>query len=339
MSGVISTDEMNLLSVQRIDPCAVSVIDKSTHSALYTFDSAKAKWSKSDIEGPMLLYRRADRPYYSLMIANRQSLSDLIEPLTTKLEVFLKTPYIFINKPEAGVITGLWFYSHNDCIRVYHLIENLIPKSNTSPIPEMVTAETVDLDTLMNTTVEKNSQSQQLSSVDLNGKPKEFISSMPTMLQSLLNDESSNKVRPVIHPQGAFSADQLEQQLIHDTCATRKATSGELAIKEAADEAQLFTGSSSSRSNMLSSSALRRRSHKSLGNEFAKMSSSFPQLSLSPSVRREPSLSEESIAVTPLTREQILEAVTYLLKTDDDFVTRLHQAYIDSLNSRLRLRQ
>merc|ERR550519_826996 len=39
--------------------------------------------------------------------------------------------------------------------------------------------------------------------------------------------------------------------------------------------------------------------------------------------------------ITPLTRAQMLEAVQYLLDNDDEFVTKLHEAYVRSLNSKI----
>lgn len=67
------------------------------HAALYQFDKCKTQWVKSAIEGPLFLYKRADKPLHSLMIANRQSLEDHIEPITPPLRFFLEAPYLFMN--------------------------------------------------------------------------------------------------------------------------------------------------------------------------------------------------------------------------------------------------
>jgi len=40
-------------------------------------------------------------------------------------------------------------------------------------------------------------------------------------------------------------------------------------------------------------------------------------------------------AVEPLTITQMTQALEYLIKTDKEFVTKLHRAYIDSLNDQL----
>uniref|UniRef100_A0A0R3S4Y1 mRNA-decapping enzyme-like protein n=1 Tax=Elaeophora elaphi TaxID=1147741 RepID=A0A0R3S4Y1_9BILA len=127
----VSISEMNLKSIQRLDPCAVAIIDKSVHSALYQFDKCRTQWVKSAIEGPLFLYKRADAPFYSLMIANRQSLDDHIEPITPRLRFFLEAPYLFINTQE-GEIKGFWFFEEEDCIRIYKLLVVLVSAASPS---------------------------------------------------------------------------------------------------------------------------------------------------------------------------------------------------------------
>lgn len=45
----------------------------------------------------------------------------------------------------------------------------------------------------------------------------------------------------------------------------------------------------------------------------------------------------EGVAMHPLTKEQLLQAMEYLMRTDRDFVGKLHEAYIKSLMEHLRL--
>ncbi len=44
-----------------------------------------------------------------------------------------------------------------------------------------------------------------------------------------------------------------------------------------------------------------------------------------------------SLTPTPLTRQQLGQALEHLIATDPDFLTRIHQAYVDSLNAAFRL--
>jgi mRNA-decapping enzyme 1B len=36
--------------------------------------------------------------------------------------------------------------------------------------------------------------------------------------------------------------------------------------------------------------------------------------------------------LVPLTRNQLLQAITYLIKNDADFINKLHEAYVKSFN-------
>lgn len=82
------------------------MILQSAHAALYQFDKCNTQWIKSAVEGPLFLYKRADKPFHSLMIANRQSLEDHIEPITPRLRFFLEAPYLFMNT-EGMFVLGI----------------------------------------------------------------------------------------------------------------------------------------------------------------------------------------------------------------------------------------
>jgi len=42
-----------------------------------------------------------------------------------------------------------------------------------------------------------------------------------------------------------------------------------------------------------------------------------------------------AVRLTPLTVEQLTQAVSHLLETDPDFVDKIHRAYVDSLTRKL----
>jgi len=48
------------------------------------------------------------------------------------------------------------------------------------------------------------------------------------------------------------------------------------------------------------------------------------------------STAKDNKTVTPLTKEQMLQAVQHLLDTDDDFISKLHEAYVYSLNKKFK---
>uniref|UniRef100_A0A1I7WE67 mRNA_decap_C domain-containing protein n=1 Tax=Heterorhabditis bacteriophora TaxID=37862 RepID=A0A1I7WE67_HETBA len=59
------------------------------------------------------------------MIANRQSLTDMIEPINPLIKIKHEGQYLFFCKPD-GIISGLWFYKEDDCSRIFRLLERLI---------------------------------------------------------------------------------------------------------------------------------------------------------------------------------------------------------------------
>ncbi|ETN79429.1 Dcp1-like decapping family protein [Necator americanus] len=145
----------NLCSIQRIDPCAVAIIDKATHAAKYNFDVTAKAWTKTNIEGALFIIQRADKPYYSLIIANRQSLDDMVEPVNPLTKMNLEGHYLFFCKPDKSLsnvgvalgideeqlnpstdqIYGLWFFSTEDCSRLYNLLKKLQEEIRSGKIP------------------------------------------------------------------------------------------------------------------------------------------------------------------------------------------------------------
>ncbi|KAI1724872.1 dcp1-like decapping family domain-containing protein [Ditylenchus destructor] len=123
----------NLLAIKRIDPHAEALMAQPAISALYEFDVNQTKWQKTDVDGPLFVYKRTEPPIHSLMIANRQSLKDFIEPITESLKLRYETPYIFMYRKD-GSIKGLWFHDKDECERIYRLLTNISDPSVSQKI-------------------------------------------------------------------------------------------------------------------------------------------------------------------------------------------------------------
>lgn len=59
------------------------------------------EWVKLDVDGTLFIYSRIDLPYYSFMVANRQSLDDFIYPITPALRLKYAPPHIFMYNPDG----------------------------------------------------------------------------------------------------------------------------------------------------------------------------------------------------------------------------------------------
>uniref|UniRef100_A0A914ZZN1 mRNA-decapping enzyme C-terminal domain-containing protein n=1 Tax=Parascaris univalens TaxID=6257 RepID=A0A914ZZN1_PARUN len=327
-----SVDAMNLTSVQRIDPCAIAIVDKSTHAALYNFDATKEEWTKTDIEGPLLIYKRADRPAYSMIIANRQSLLDHIEPITSTLRIWEKSPYIFFKKTEENEITGLWFYEREDCKRIYNLLTKLLNENSTQSPPAVPLAPDTNFDvlSLLSRTHDHNvtpPSGEHISNTNTRGTGvfnrtslKDGGFEMPVMLQKLLCEESTTAKR-TMPVKGAVSADQIEKQFVHGDASQL------LLDRLAINDIRMAPNCSSASLAALSTTAVGGSDSGTIPDEMRNAAE----------LKRSSSADDTTPAPVPLTKEQMLQALTHLLRTDDDFVVQLHRAYVDSLNYRLGL--
>jgi len=145
----------NLMSIKRIDPFAEEVLTGCAHTALFNFNVEEKKWVKGEVDGPLFVYRRKDKPWFSFMIANRLSLDDHIELVTRKSHLFChkllfalrpilkeiqlkyEPPYIFIYDKD-NTIRGLWFSGEDECKRVYNLFTIIRKNIDKMRIPELI---------------------------------------------------------------------------------------------------------------------------------------------------------------------------------------------------------
>ncbi|KAL3982879.1 Dcp1-like decapping family protein [Acanthocheilonema viteae] len=320
----VSIDEMNLKSIQRLDPCAVAIIDKAVHAALYQFDKSNTQWVKSAIEGPLFLYKRADKPFYSLMIANRQSLEDHIEPITSRLRFFLEAPYLFMNNQE-GEIRGFWFFKEVDCTRLYKLLVKLVSDSSPS------TSVTVNHSKRPVSSKSQNGYGEHSGGTAGRDSRCKKLDEMPALLQQLLSKQTTTKL-PDVPIRGALSADQIEKHLLCGAqgegaaMSTENKSSVKMMKRELASQENEENDALSNLVNNLSLCTAKTSGLKDM------------EKNLSKSKNKHDGISEDDSQVISLTKDQLLVALKHLLK-DDGFVTRLHRAYLESINTRLGLRE
>nr|XP_042895044.1 mRNA-decapping enzyme 1B-like [Parasteatoda tepidariorum] len=88
------TLKINLSAIRKVDPSISSIVDSANQVALYKYVSGKSKWEKTDVEGTLFVYTRSGKPQHSFMVMNRLSTTNLIEPVTEKLEFQDQTPFL-----------------------------------------------------------------------------------------------------------------------------------------------------------------------------------------------------------------------------------------------------
>ncbi|BFZ10575.1 hypothetical protein BsWGS_13614 [Bradybaena similaris] len=120
---------MNLAALQQRDPYITEIIDKAMKVTLYKFSQQRAKWSLTDIEGSLFVYKRSARPAYGLMILNRKDLNNLVQPLTSQVEFHLNTPFLLYKKLSDDIedaILGIWFVDRGECLRLTETIQRIL---------------------------------------------------------------------------------------------------------------------------------------------------------------------------------------------------------------------
>lgn len=100
------------------------------------------------------IYRRSGPPNHSLLVMNRLNTDNLIEPVTTGLELQLQEPFLLYRNAHRRIF-GLWFYDRDECARIAAKIESLVresePDSDPKPHhpPPQKTEATVDIFTML----------------------------------------------------------------------------------------------------------------------------------------------------------------------------------------------
>uniref|UniRef100_A0A1I7S325 CNH domain-containing protein n=1 Tax=Bursaphelenchus xylophilus TaxID=6326 RepID=A0A1I7S325_BURXY len=130
-SELVDVSDQNLKCIKMIDPLADKIVCQASHGALYNYCVETDEWIKSEVGGPFFIYSRKDRPFYSYMIANRQSLEDWIQPIKKDMRFECNSPYIFTNIPKKE-IKALWFGDEKECIKVYQTLVGLKEKLEQS---------------------------------------------------------------------------------------------------------------------------------------------------------------------------------------------------------------
>lgn len=116
---------MSVTSIKIVDPYAKDILATSTHVVLYKFNNSINEWEKTDTEGALFVYSRIAEPFHSLMIVNRLSQNNLIEPIVREFEYQMQVPFL-LYRNSKNKIFGIWFYNKEECINITYLLESLL---------------------------------------------------------------------------------------------------------------------------------------------------------------------------------------------------------------------
>ncbi|XP_001360227.2 mRNA-decapping enzyme 1B [Drosophila pseudoobscura] len=332
-----SITRMNLSAIKKIDPYAKEIVDSSSHVAFYTFNSEQNEWEKTDVEGAFFIYHRNAEPFHSIFINNRLNTTSFVEPITGSLELQSQPPFL-LYRNERSRIRGFWFYNSEECDRMNGVVNSLlqnkesnglvanpnaaptfvIPKHDNASIFNMLSKAQKEYNAQCN----NQSKSMQPENVTPGNVLKFFESAKQATAES--GTVQYNRVQPL-------SVDQLEKQ-------QRAATPNEglIPTREAPSECRLSPFQKPS----LNAQPLPLLSELKIGsplmaNEDA--GNCLRRLLVGDQPEAKPALMPPSMfdapngnpePVQPLSSSRFVQAFTYLIQNDKEFVNKLHRAYL-----------
>uniref|UniRef100_A0A6A7G7H9 mRNA-decapping enzyme 1B-like n=1 Tax=Hirondellea gigas TaxID=1518452 RepID=A0A6A7G7H9_9CRUS len=129
--------QLRVTALHSTDPQATSIVAMGAKTALYNYDQAKETWSKTEVEGTLLIYTRSAKPKHMITIFNKNSKSNFVEPITSNCDVQLKTPYVLLRNDKTHIL-GIWFADEKDCVQIHDDINGFIniEKQNCAHVGE-----------------------------------------------------------------------------------------------------------------------------------------------------------------------------------------------------------
>lgn len=130
-----ASNQINLAAVKRVDPYARDILERASQVALYTFNGEKNEWKKTDVEGALFVYSRSGEPFHNILIMNRLSTQNLMEPVVQGLDIQRQEPFLLYRNTKCDIY-GIWFYDKDECVRIAGVLDRLVreaPLTNCPP--------------------------------------------------------------------------------------------------------------------------------------------------------------------------------------------------------------
>lgn len=130
-----ASNQINLAAVKRVDPYARDILEKASQVALYSFNGEKNEWNKTEVEGALFVYSRSGEPFHNILIMNRLSTQNLVEPVVQGLDIQRQEPFLLYRNTKCD-INGIWFYDKDECVRIAGVLDRLLreaPLTNCPP--------------------------------------------------------------------------------------------------------------------------------------------------------------------------------------------------------------
>ncbi|EDW01901.1 mRNA-decapping enzyme 1B [Drosophila grimshawi] len=362
-----SITRMNLSAIKKIDPYAKEIVDSSSHVAFYTFNSEQNEWEKTDVEGAFFIYHRNAEPYHSIFINNRLNTTSFVEPITGSLELQSQPPFL-LYRNERSRIRGFWFYNSEECDRISSLVNGLLQNkaiNGQQPHTLLPFSKPSNL-----SIYNMLSQAQKEYNAQANCQPQSGVTAAAlnqsenvTSHNVLKFFESAKQatVEAHLNRPTPLSVDELEKQQRSVTPNEAPPINNQSTNRDGDCPLSPFlkaSTSSSSRHPDKPISLLTEMKFEQHVDESPSASALFASDEAEQCLRRllvgnrpearpalmpptmfdvVPKVKQESVSESekPLNCAQFVQAFTYLIKNDKEFVNKLHKAYINGCTDSL----
>ncbi|OMJ73150.1 hypothetical protein SteCoe_28218 [Stentor coeruleus] len=92
----------------RLDKAIIDVVFEIQHAVYYVFSELNGTWNKGDIEGPLMLVKRSQEPYYCLIILNKTHCNSFYQQVTSDTLFEKKHPQLICIRDKSKSVHGIW---------------------------------------------------------------------------------------------------------------------------------------------------------------------------------------------------------------------------------------
>ncbi|XP_074598132.1 decapping mRNA 1 isoform X2 [Brevipalpus obovatus] len=342
-------DAINLRMLKRNDSKITEILHTASAVGVYRFHADNKKWMKLEIEGPLHVVRRSVAPITMMVVTNRLSPKNLVEPITDQSDFSVELPYLMVKTADKSIYC-FWFYSEDECQDTAKLIKRELDSinrdTNNKPSsfdhinsPSSPTATSI-LDTLAqigikNITVAKSggpktpsSNAQSLintparsSFPENGGGGGRSVDVNDLFAQASLAEKNSTGSVPRSAPRAILQNNLTPINLLQDLEKTDWSVKSDLnddemltpaMIKEKSKKDSRESGSLSSSDPQTPRSIKNNRSHHISGGSSRNLNRHF----------------DNEMNDPDLSLEQVREALIYLVQNDSDLVARVRNAIL-----------
>ncbi|KAK7604725.1 hypothetical protein V9T40_005911 [Parthenolecanium corni] len=348
MDDLSFSKKANISAISRFDHQVKDIILSASQVALYVFDAKKAKWTKRKTEGACFIYKRKTSPRYGLFVLNRLDTTNFIELLNSTMEIQLQEPFI-LYRNISKTIYGIWFYEKSECKAMADVFQRILDELKEK---ERLVQEEDECE-LATPTLTKDQAGSNEMSVDLleetsNNQPdsvrqffakasKEVTRSQPlAIVQQPCGSKLCSAFKSVAHIEKAQKSDpdnisvfDLSVRGYHYSNIVSPVGSSSTTDENGVDS-QMKTMSLGP-----SVQEVERYSQSLLLKDEIVSPSEFPEL-IPPGMLLTPDIKAdvEKLEANPsklLNKNQMLDALQYLMNNDPHFVDTLYDAYLKTL--------